>query len=651
MISLQTNVTSLEAQQDLNVNNAFQSNTIQQLSSGYRINSSADDAAGLAVANQYNSDTVELQQGVRNANDGLSQLQIVDGGLSNISNMLNRMKTLATQSATSTFTGNRTTLNNEYQDLVSEISRQADDIELNNGGNLNTNLNVYIGGGRTSDVKGTSLVNINLSGSANAVDATSLNLQGTTVIGGGTSFNGTNTVTDLNNVNALFLTSSGTETFTINYANAAGNVTSQNVVVTGTANGLTGAALVQQLNSTLANDNLTGITAQIGPNGDLQFSGGSLLSVAANTGSTSGIVTTGATLLNGANYQSTGAFVPFVAGGGGPTSETMNVTVGTSNYGITLTSATTGTTAADTAADAVASLNAQLKGSGVYATNVGNTVTLQSARAFSVAETNNTPGSGGVGGAAGSGFLESTNFVQDMNGASGGGPAYSDTVAFQPFEPGGNGGTPTSETVTLEKISDYNLTLTSATAGTTAADTIGDAINSLNAQLTSYGINNIMSVTQSGGSIVFNSTNGSFYLFGPGSGAPDAYTQGVGGGGASGTGSLFGTTPQAETVTPPTTSASATGNAQNAITAINSAVTALGLVQGAVGAGENTLNYAISLAQSQITNFTAAQSQIKDADVAAEAANLTKAQVLQQASIAAMAQANSAPEAVLKLLQ
>jgi flagellin len=520
MISLQTNVTSLQAQQDLNVNNAFQSNTIQQLSSGYRINSSADDAAGLAVANQYNSDTVELQQGVRNANDGLSQLQIVDGGLSNISNMLNRMKTLATESATSTFTGNRTTLNNEYQDLVSEITRQADNIQLNNGGNLNTNLNVYIGGGRTSDVKGTSLININLSGSANAVDATSLNLQGTTVIGGGTSFNGTNTVTDLNNVNALFLTSSGTETFTINYANAGGNVTSQNVVVTGTANGLTGSALVQQLNSTLANDNLTGITAQIGPNGDLQFSGGSLLSVAANTGSTSGIVTTGATLLNGANYQSTGTLVPFTAGGSGTgpaTTQTLNVTVGTSNYGISLSSATTGTTAADTAGDAVASLNAQLKGSGVYATNVGNTVTLQSASAFSLATTNDTPG---------------------------------------------------------------------------AAD-----------------------------------------------------------GANAGTGSLFGTADAAQTVSLPTTSASATGNAQNAITAINAAVTALGLVQGAVGAGENTLNYAISLAQSQITNFTAAESQIKDADVAAEAANLTKAQVLQQASIAAMAQANSAPEAVLKLLQ
>ena len=70
-----------------------------------------------------------------------------------------------------------------------------------------------------------------------------------------------------------------------------------------------------------------------------------------------------------------------------------------------------------------------------------------------------------------------------------------------------------------------------------------------------------------------------------------------------------------------------------------------------MGTGQNVLNYAIGLAQSQISNFSAAESRIRDADVAAEAANLTKAQVLQQATMAAMAQANSAPQAVLALLR
>src|SRR5215472_1958705 len=113
-LSIQTNVNSLVAQENLNVNSSFQSQTIQRLTSGYRINSSGDDAAGLAVANKFRNDIAELTQGVRNANDGLSQLQIADGGLSNIANILDRLKTLATESGSSTFTGDRTTLNNEY---------------------------------------------------------------------------------------------------------------------------------------------------------------------------------------------------------------------------------------------------------------------------------------------------------------------------------------------------------------------------------------------------------------------------------------------------------------------------------------------------------------------------------------------------------
>src|SRR5450432_2103197 len=104
-ISIQTNVNSLIAQENLRVNSNFQSKTIQRLTSGYRINQSGDDAAGLGVANAYRSQVAELTQGVRNANDGVSTLQIVDGGLSNITKMLDRAKTLATEAASDTFTG------------------------------------------------------------------------------------------------------------------------------------------------------------------------------------------------------------------------------------------------------------------------------------------------------------------------------------------------------------------------------------------------------------------------------------------------------------------------------------------------------------------------------------------------------------------
>src|SRR5689334_1199580 len=148
--SIQTNVNSLIAQENLRTNANFQSQTIQRLTSGFRINQSGDDAAGLAVANKFRSDVAELAQGVRNANDGVAQLQIMDGGLNNITKMLDRLKTLATQSASDTFTGDRGTLNNEYQKVISEIDRQAANIGLVSGGTNNARLSIYMGGGSNS---------------------------------------------------------------------------------------------------------------------------------------------------------------------------------------------------------------------------------------------------------------------------------------------------------------------------------------------------------------------------------------------------------------------------------------------------------------------------------------------------------------------
>src|SRR5512144_143336 len=149
--SIQTNINSLIAQENLRVNSEFQSRTIQRLTSGFRINQSGDDAAGLAVANKYRSDVAELTQGVRNANDGLSTLQIIDGGLNNISKMLDRLKTLATQSASGTFTGNRPTLDAEYQSILGEVNRQAANVGLGSGDTQatanNRSIAVYIGGG------------------------------------------------------------------------------------------------------------------------------------------------------------------------------------------------------------------------------------------------------------------------------------------------------------------------------------------------------------------------------------------------------------------------------------------------------------------------------------------------------------------------
>src|SRR6266480_2180876 len=283
-ISIQTNVTSLIAQENLNINQGFESQTIQRLTSGFRINSSGDDAAGLAVANQYRADIAELTQGVRNASNGLTQLQIVDGGLNNVSQMLDRMKTLAAQSASGTFTGDRGTLNTEYQKVITEITRQAANINLNAGGSFNSILNVYIGGGRTSNQAGSTQINVDLSGSSNAVDAGSLGLGSTTVIGGGTDFAG-NTVANLSDSNAKFnnTLTTGDTTFTIQYADASGSVQTKTVTVNASVGGESGAQFVSDLNAGITTAGISGIAAQIGTNGKLQFTGGSLLQVQATT--------------------------------------------------------------------------------------------------------------------------------------------------------------------------------------------------------------------------------------------------------------------------------------------------------------------------------------------------------------------------------
>jgi flagellin len=226
-LSFQTNVTSLVAENNLNVNSTNQANAITQLTSGYRINSSGDDAAGLAVANTLRSQIAELNQGVSNANDGTAALQTIDGGLNNISNILDTLTSLATQSASGTFAGNRTTLNNEFTTLLSEIDRQASNIGLASGTagtaatQYNTTINVYIGGG---DTQTDAQVSINLAGSGNIVDSNGLGIASnnvSTAASAETSLTNLATaVTNLGNVQGAVGTGENDLTYAIGLANS-----------------------------------------------------------------------------------------------------------------------------------------------------------------------------------------------------------------------------------------------------------------------------------------------------------------------------------------------------------------------------------------------------------------------------------------------
>ncbi|HYR85260.1 MAG TPA: flagellin [Terriglobia bacterium] len=171
--SVNTNISSLNGQAQLTKTNMRLEQTLARLTSGLRINSSADDAAGLAVANRYRMDNAGLQTGIRSANDAISRLQIEDSAMGNISNLLDRALTLATQAASDTFLGNRTTLDNEFQSVLSEITRSATSVGLNTSGAGLGARSVFVGNTQISTANSVTYVSFDVSA---GVDAKGLGL-------------------------------------------------------------------------------------------------------------------------------------------------------------------------------------------------------------------------------------------------------------------------------------------------------------------------------------------------------------------------------------------------------------------------------------------------------------------------------------------
>jgi len=123
-LSILNNIPSLAAQNQLAITGSNLQRTLFRLSSGSRINSGADDAAGLAIADGLRANISALTQSSRNANDGTGKLQVADGSLAQVTNLLNRAVTLATESATGTVSDTqRTALDNEFSAIKSEIDR------------------------------------------------------------------------------------------------------------------------------------------------------------------------------------------------------------------------------------------------------------------------------------------------------------------------------------------------------------------------------------------------------------------------------------------------------------------------------------------------------------------------------------------------
>jgi len=570
--SINTNVASLQAQNYLRINQNFQNQTINEVTSGLKIVNSGDDAAGLAIANGYRSEEAVLTQGINNANDGLSQLQIADGGLNNISQLLDRASTLATQSASGTFTGNRTILNNEFQSVLAEINREAQSIGLNQGGTFAKSLSVFVGGGAGSTTASqTTNGSVGLDLSHSTVDSQSLGLNG----------------------------------FVAGYQVASGAQDS-GLYDLGASSATSVAAIVA------ASPLITTTQFQVSGPGFSDASAITLNVGLTNVGDTPGLVSAINASIQGA--ESSGS-----AAGQALKDSNLVAQIHTGADGHQqLQFSSTSTAFQVTALDATSNGLLGNLGTNTAGAFLNSTATPEAAT------------------------LAAASFV------SGGTQQYS--AAYTPLVLGASPANDT-QTLTFTALDANGVPQTAKVtiAGGLAANLSGaGAVAAINTALQATDNPALQTIVAStdptGGTITFTSGSNSKFTLSIGLEAgTSAGTTGLAGPNTVHSSALVGTGASS--------SVADQASAEAAVTALASAVTTLGSAQAVVGRGENQFNYAINLAQSQHTNLATAESNIRDADLAAEAANLTKAQILLQAGVAALAQANSAPQNVLSLLK
>ncbi|WP_339897777.1 flagellin [uncultured Gilvimarinus sp.] len=563
---INTNVASLNTQRQLLQSGNSLDQATERLSSGNRINSAKDDAAGLAIANRMTSQIRGLDQAVRNANDGVSMIQTAEGALQEATNMLQRMRELSVQSANGIYSdSDRSRLDAEAQQLKSELSRIAEETTFN-GKNLldgslqETSLQVgseqnqtieitvgsfavdKLGGGAGGDIVGSELT---LAGTGDG-SAPLIALAGASVTINGqalsdTDLEGATTMDELrdvinsgvSNVQADAVTEAvatsegdgvirGTDSLNLSVVNGDGSTSTFQIRDTGSMD-----ELVAKINSE------SGGTIEASLNDDGRL-------VLANEGGAS--ITVGYT---GGTNTSTGAIAA-------STSASLTLS-STDDSGVTV--------AYDAAADAGVL--------GIDARSEAGDITGQALTAADLAE-------GDI------------------------------------------------------KINDVSV---GATVTADGAQGIADAINEISDQT---GV--VASVDT--GALVLNSVDGtemSIEL----SGAATSVNTGL------------------QNVNTATTVGDSVANidittqegAQKAIGILDRAIDQVGETRADLGAVNNRLDFTVSNLSNVSEKTAAARSRITDADFAAETANLSRSQVLQQAATAMLAQANSRPQQVLSLLQ
>ena len=609
---INTNVPSLNSQRNLNASQTALATSLQRLSSGLRINSAKDDAAGMAIADRMTSQIRGLNQAARNANDGISLSQTAEGGLSSIGDNLQRMRELSIQSANSTNSASdRASLNAEVQSLMAEVSRVASSTQFNGlnlldgsfqssqfqvGANANQTISVSIAGATTNLIgayqqTGTAVTSSAFTGANFTI----------TPNGGNATTIGVSVETGSAGNNLVTADSAAAKSVAINAKTAETGVsaTATNSVSGGIAVARSGLASGALLINGVAIGAISASTSAVTQGGNAATAINaqqSLTGVSAVADASTGALTL--TAADGRNISITSS--PATAAGAAAIQNAtgLDASTGTNASGHQVTTLTMGTAVSGASGGVLDHDKVTVGGLTYEFALTGSAVTAGNVKVDIGAALGDTA-------ANITGFLKTAVQAQYTAGntsvvVSGTGP-----LVFTDDKLGGT---------TAPSISQTGTGITSfvnTTSGTAAADGNG---------VISYG-----TLTLSSGT--------GFTVAGT-----EAAYAGL-------------STSSAALSTLSKVNISTVTGSNNALAVIDGALSQVNSMRANLGAIQNRFSATVTNLQTSSENISAARSRIQDADFAAETAALTRNQILQQAGTAMLSQANALPQNVLSLLR
>jgi len=681
---INSNIMSLNAQRNISVAQGEQDQAMERLTTGMRINSAADDAAGLAISNRMTSQVTGLDQAVRNANDGISLVQTAEGALDESTNILQRMRELSVQSANGTYDeGNRATLQAEVDQLVEELDRIAETTSFNGQSILDgsvgkVSLQVGANSNQTIDFEIEAMGSDSLGLGSTGGDVMGASMDATvagtaasvTLAAGDVKINGqsigefdasTDDIADLvdsinKNVNGVTASTyvetaatsvgdgilEGTESVTITMQGLDGNETSFSVSDTENME-----ELVEKIND--ASGGL--VAATINDDGEMVLSSESAQQI--DVTDAAGAMGTGITTTAYAQLvlsSDDGSEITIERGDTGTLSDLEALGFNESSAqgtieGFGMASGTTGAGAAWGVGDVTI-----------------NGVTVDEENTDSL-----------------TGKIDAINAVSDDTGVT------ANAFAQATFDLEGINITSAVSITTGITLNGFDVDVASATDLESLAEALNAEISKTGVSATVNGTNLILESDQgaiqmelAAGTAGFVGASVDEFMAGAGSA-----TSAISAGTATTTVTIeagikltsdsgnpisvdLGDNATAAEIGLKETNTSASGafgsslssidistaaGAQKAIDTIDNAIETVSDVRSELGAVNNRLDFTINNLSNVSENTSAALSRIQDADFAEESANLSRAQVLQQAGSAMLAQANAAPQSVLSLLQ